>query len=99
MQSTGRAVLIYSLLRIGLFVFPFALLLGFLNGKDGIVLAAVLAALISFVASYFLLQSQRAPLASALDTWVAHRREVSDRKTASEDEAADEIRAMQSGDH
>lgn len=94
-QSTARTLLVYSVLRLGMFLGVFALMMGIFNGRDGILLSMVVAAIVSGVGGYFLLSRQRAPLAEALDRRVNARRERAQRRTASEDEAADSLRALQ----
>ena len=91
--STGRTLVIYTLLRLGLFVGGVVILLPFVRGRDGFYMALILSALGSGVASYFLLRSQRAPLAYALDRRLEKSRTASHNKTSAEDAAADAMRA------
>ncbi len=91
--STRRTIIEYTVLRLGMFLGVAALMLVFVHGQDGFFLAIIVAAIVSGVASYFLLQRQRAPLALALDRRLAASRAASARKTASEDSVADALRA------
>jgi hypothetical protein len=93
--STRRMLLEYTALRLGMFLGVAALMLFFVHGQNGFFVAIVVAAIVSGVASYFLLQRQRAPLADALDRRISASRAESARRTASEDEAADALRAEQ----
>jgi hypothetical protein len=90
--STRRTIVEYTVLRLGMFIGVAALMLVFVRGQDGFFLAIIVAALVSGVASYFLLQRQRAPLAMALDRRLSASRAASARKTASEDAVADALR-------
>ena len=92
--STGRTLAVYSLLRLGLFVGGVIILLPFVRGRNGLYLAMIISAIASGIASYFLLRSQRAPLAAALDQRLTSSRTASARKSASEDEADDAARTL-----
>jgi hypothetical protein len=92
--STGRTLAVYSLLRLGLFVGGVIILLPFVRGRNGLYLAMIISAIVSGIASYFLLRSQRAPLAAALDRRLTSSRSASASKTASEDAADDALRSQ-----
>ena len=92
--STGRTLAVYSLLRLGLFVGGVIVLLPFVRGRNGLYFAMIISALASGIASYFLLRSQRAPLAAALDRRLTSSRVASASKSASEDAADDAARAL-----
>jgi hypothetical protein len=96
--STRRMLLEYTALRLGMFLGVAAVILVFVHGQNGFFVAIVVAAIVSGVASYFLLQRQRAPLALALDRRISASRAESARRTASEDDAADALRAQQEQD-
>lgn len=78
-----RATFSYTALRLGLFVVAFLLL--YLAGARSILLLA-LAALVSGVISYFVLQRQRNAMAGAVSRRVGGFRQQLDAGTRSEDD-------------
>ncbi|MCU1676391.1 MAG: hypothetical protein JWM93_1149 [Frankiales bacterium] len=88
LASTRRMVIEYTVLRLGMFLGVAAVMLTFVRGRNGFFIALIVAAIVSGIASYFLLQRQRAPLAVALDRRLAASRH----KSASEDDADDALR-------
>jgi len=83
--KTGRVWLVYSLLRVALFVVPFALLM--LAGVAWY-WAAIVAAIISLCASYIFLGRQRAVMAQDLSAIQRGRRRPVEDDTV-EDDAVD----------
>jgi hypothetical protein len=92
--STGsaRPLLAYSLARLALFGVCVAVF--YLAGM-GLFLALVVAAVVSSIASYFLLARQRTELAVAVEARVTAARTKAAERTAREDAVADEILAEQ----
>ena len=84
-MKTGRVWLVYSLLRVALFVVPFALLM--LAGVAWY-WAAIVAAIISLCASYIFLGRQRAVMAQDLSAIQRGRRRPVEDDTV-EDDAVD----------
>ncbi len=89
----GRAVVVYTLARFGLFLLCLAVF--YFAGVD-LLLALILAALVSGIAGYFLLARQRLTLSAAVDDKVTSVRNRAAARTAREDAIADELHA---GDH
>ena len=87
-----RPLLVYTLARLALFGLCVAVF--YLCGM-GLFLALVVAALVSSVASYFLLARQRTELAVAVEARVTAARTKAAERTAREDAVADEILAEQ----
>jgi hypothetical protein len=90
--AAGRAMVIYTAARFGLFVVCFVVF--YLLGM-GLFPALLVAALISGIAGYFLLARQRMALGMAVESRVTKARAKAAERTAREDAIADEIFARQ----
>ena len=84
----GRAVVVYTLARVGLFAG--CLLLCWVAGFDGIVLL-VAALLLSGVLSWFLLQRQRLAMSAVVDRRVTRMRERLAARASAEDAYVDKL--------
>jgi hypothetical protein len=91
-RGPGRALLVYTGARFGLF---FVCLAVFYVAGFGLLWSMVLAAVVSGVAGYFLLQRQRLALSTEVASKVDASRERAAARAAREDAIADEIIAQQ----
>jgi hypothetical protein len=91
-RGAGRAVIVYTLARFGVFL---VCLVVFYAAGMGLIWALLASAILSGIASYFLLQRQRLALGAAVDTRVQDAKARAAERTAREDAIADEIHAQQ----
>jgi UPF0716 family protein affecting phage T7 exclusion len=91
-RGAGRAVIVYTALRFGIFL---VCLLVFYAAGMGLIWALGLAAILSGFAGYFLLSRQRLALSAAVDHRVQEAKAKAAERAAREDAIADEILAQQ----
>ena len=91
-RGPGRAFLVYSAARMGLFLLCLAVF--YLAGL-GLLLSLLLAAVVSGIAGYFLLARQRVALSAEVEARVDAARQRAAARTAREDAVADELLAEQ----
>lgn len=84
----GRAVVVYTLARAGLFLL--CLLLAWLAGFSGLPML-IAALLVSGVLSWFLLQRQRLAMGGAVEGFVDRARRRIDEKASAEDAYVDRL--------
>ena len=94
-RRDGRAIVIYTGLRVGLFVGCAAL--GWLAGLSGPVLL-IAALLVSGVLSWFLLRRQRIAMGSVVERRVSGMRSRIDERASAEDAYVDAMRGIPSKD-
>jgi membrane protein implicated in regulation of membrane protease activity len=82
--TANRAVLIYNLLRLGLFAVCFGV--GWFAGLRPVIALLVLALLVSGVLSWFLLRRQREAMGRAVERTVERSRRRMAERTAAEDD-------------
>ena len=91
-RGAGRAVVVYTVCRFGIFLVCLGV---FYAAGMGLIVAMLLAAVLSGVAGYFLLARQRLALSAAVDGKVQQAKAKSAERTAREDAIADEMLAQQ----
>ncbi|MDX6204707.1 MAG: hypothetical protein QOF39_764 [Frankiales bacterium] len=91
-RGAGRAVVVYTACRFGIFLVCVAVLYA---AGMGLIWALGLAAILSGVAGYFLLARQRLALGAAVENKVQEAKAKAAARTAREDAIADEILAQQ----
>ena len=90
-RRDGRAIVVYSLARVGLFVA--CVLVGWLTGLSGPVLL-IAALLLSGVLSWFVLRRQRIAMGGVVEQRVSRMRTRIDSRAAAEDAYVDAISGM-----
>ena len=94
-RRDGRAIVVYTSLRVGLFVLCAAL--GWLAGLSGPLLL-IAALLVSGVLSWFVLRRQRIAMGGAVERRVSGLRSRLDARAASEDAYVDAMQGITSED-